>query len=265
MNRRQWILAAAASSAGLGAAVWSITRAGAAPAAGYKIVAVYPHDPTAYTQGLTYVDGKLYESTGHYGQSALRQVELETGKIIREQKLKSDYFAEGLTNWKGTLVQLTWKNGVGFIYDQTNFKFIKSFPVAGEGWGLTHDGTVWYLSDGSSTIRVLDPSNQRVISTLKVRDRGQGVPRLNELEYINGEIYANVWQSDRVVRISPRTGDVLGWVDLTGLLPGRQPGQTSTTESGVDVLNGIAYDDAGKRLFVTGKNWPKLFEIKLTA
>ena len=265
MNRRQWMLAAAASAAGLGTAVWSITRAGASQGASYEILNVFPHDAKAYTQGLTFVDGQLYESTGHYGQSTLRHVELTTGKVLRELKLKADYFAEGLTSWQNTLVQLTWKNGVGFIYDRESFKYLQTFPLAFQGWGITHDGKNWFLSDGSSTLRVMDPATQRVIETLKVRDGSNGVPRLNELEFIGGEIYANVWQSDRVVRISPQTGDVLGWIDLTGLLPGRRPGQTSTTGADVDVLNGIAYDAASRRLFVTGKNWPKLFEIRLIA
>ena len=257
------MLATVASAAGLGTAVWSLTHAGASLGAGFEIINTYPHDPTAYTQGLTYVDGNLYESTGQYGKSSLRRVELESGKVLQEIKLKSDYFAEGLTSWQNTLVQLTWKNGVGSIYDRQTLRYLQSFPIVGEGWGLTHDGTKWFLSDGSSTLRILDPATQRVVKTLKVRDAGQPVPRLNELEYINGEIYANVWQSDRVVRISPQTGNVVGWTDLAGLLKGRQPGQTSVTGTDVDVLNGIAYDVVGQRLFVTGKNWPKLFEIRL--
>ena len=224
----------------------------------YQIMHVYPHDPSAFTQGLVYSEGHLYESTGLNGQSSLRMVDLSTGRVLQRYNLPSEYFGEGLTDWGSHLVQLTWQNGTGFVYDRFSFSLRSTFHYQGEGWGLTHDATSLILSDGSPTLKFLNPESFREIRRISVHD-GPGSPinNLNELEYIHGEIYANVWQTDRIARISPRTGRVLGWIDLTGLIDQRELQDSSA------VLNGIAYDAQGSRLFVTGKLWPKLFEIKL--
>ena len=229
----------------------------AAPVAGYRVVNVYPHDRRAFTQGLEYVDGVLYEGTGQNGQSGIRKVKLETGEVLQHQPLDAKYFGEGITVWKDTIVQLTWQAETGFVYDKTTFKQTRTFSYPGEGWGLTHDGTRLIMSDGSAAIRFLDPSSFQETGRVTVRDKGVAIAKLNELEFVKGEILANVWQTSRIARISPKTGDVLGWIDLTGLLDPREA-------VGTDVLNGIAYDAKGDRLFVTGKWWPKLFEIKVT-
>jgi glutamine cyclotransferase len=231
-------------------------RTGGAPVAGYQVVKVYPHDRTAFTQGLVYRDGYLYEGTGLAGQSALRKVRLENGEVVQQHKLDPKYFGEGIAVWGDTIAQLTWESEIGFLYDRATFKPLSTFRYTGEGWGLTHDGRRLVMSDGSATLRFLDPSTMKETGRMTVRDGGKPVPNLNELEFVKGEIYANVWQTERLARISPKTGQVLGWVDLTGLLDARD-------RAGVDVLNGIAYDAAGDRLFVTGKLWPKLFEIRV--
>ena len=229
----------------------------ATAADGYRILHAYPHDPRAFTQGLIYVDGYLYESTGLNGQSTLRKEDLKTGRVLKEVSLPPQYFGEGLTNWGSTLIQLTWQSHVGFVYDRASFRLLRSFHYPWEGWGLTQDGRHLILSDGSDTLHFLNPTTFSQARSIRVSDNGALVKDLNELEYIHGEIYANVWMTDRIARISPATGHVLGWIDLSGLLPGifvREPGA---------VLNGIAYDPARKRLFVTGKLWPRLFEIQL--
>lgn len=222
----------------------------------YEIVNVYPHDASAFTQGLVYYQGALFESTGLNGSSSLRKVSLETGQVMKKVDVPSQYFAEGLALFNGKLLQLTWQNRVGFIYDQETFQQVGTFNYSGEGWGLAHDGRSLILSDGTSQIRFLDPNTFQVQRTITVRDRGQAVARLNELEYVNGEIFANIWYTDRVARINPADGSVVGWIELNGLL-------TPQDSSRADVLNGIAYDTATNRLFVTGKLWPKLFEIRL--
>jgi glutaminyl-peptide cyclotransferase len=227
-----------------------------APVSGYRVVKVYPHDRQAFTQGLQYVDGVLYEGTGQTGQSGIRKVKLETGEVMQHQPLDAKYFGEGITVWNNTIVQLTWQSEIGFVYDKTTFKQTKTFTYPGEGWGLTHDGTRLIMSDGSAVIRFLDPASFKEIGRVTVRENGVPVKNLNELEYVKGEILANIWTTARLARISPKTGDIVGWVDLSGLLDPREA-------VGTDVLNGIAYDAAGDRLFVTGKWWPKLFEIKL--
>jgi glutaminyl-peptide cyclotransferase len=229
-----------------------------AAVAGYRVVKVYPHDRQAFTQGLQYVDGFLYESTGQHGQSGIRKVKLETGEVLQHQPLDSKYFGEGITVWGDTIVQLTWQSEIGFVYDKKTFKQLRSFTYAGEGWGLTHDGTRLIMSDGnaSGTLRFLDAKTLKEAGRLVVRDGGRPVDDLNELEYVRGEILANVWMTQRIARISRKTGEVTGWIDLSGLLNPREA-------AGTDVLNGIAYDAAGDRLFVTGKLWPKLFEIKI--
>lgn len=223
----------------------------------FKVVHEYPHDPKAFTQGLIYLDGALYESTGLNGHSSLRKVQLETGKVLQQYDLPDRYFAEGLTNWKATLIQLTWMAHVGFVYHRSDFKSERQFSYEGEGWGLTQDGTDLIMSDGSTSLRYLDPKSFRVVKTLTVNDGGEPVQNLNELEYIRGRIYANVWQTDQIAEISPETGKVVIWIDLDGLL------KAADRTASVDVLNGIAYDAKADRLFVTGKLWPKLFEIKL--
>jgi glutamine cyclotransferase len=223
----------------------------------YRVVHAYPHDPRAYTQGLLYADGHLYESTGLNGRSSLRMDDLTTGRVLQSAAVPSQYFAEGLAAWGSTLVQLTWQSHIAFVYDRFSFRLLRTFHYDGEGWGLTQDGKSLILSDGSATIRFFDPANFREVRRVVVRDRGAQVTDLNELEYIHGQIYANVWHTDRIARISPATGQVLGWIDLTGLLP---ENQRSDPEA---VLNGIAYGAAYDRLFVTGKLWPTLFEIKV--
>ncbi|HEX8500113.1 MAG TPA: glutaminyl-peptide cyclotransferase [Pyrinomonadaceae bacterium] len=227
------------------------------PVYGYEVVNTFPHDAAAFTQGLVFHDGALVESTGIEGRSTLRRVELQTGKVLRKVDVPRYFFAEGLTLFGGKLYQLTWKGEKGFVYDPQSFQKSGEFPYEGEGWGLTHDADSLILSDGSDQIRFLDPDNFQVRRTINVSDRGRPVEELNELEYVKGEIYANVWHQDRVARIDPRTGQVKGWIDFAGLL---RPGDTSDPEA---VLNGIAYDERGDRLFVTGKLWPKLFEVRL--
>jgi len=223
----------------------------------YRIVRTYPHDPNAFTQGLVFVDGSLYESTGLNGKSSLRMVDLETGRVLQFQPVDSKYFAEGLTNWGSTLVQLTWESHVALVYDRFSFRLLRTFSYSEEGWGLTQDGKSLILSDGSDTLRFFDPATFREVRRVGVKDRGKPVSEINELEFIRGEIYANIWHSDRIARIDPASGKVLGWIDLNGLLPAAEH---SSAEA---VLNGIAYDSAHDRLFVTGKLWPKLFEIQI--
>lgn len=233
-------------------------KSSSAPVAGYRVVKVYPHDRGAFTQGLQYVDGVLYEGTGQHGQSGIRKVKLETGEVLQRQPLDSKYFGEGITVWGDTIVQLTWQSELGFVYDKNTFKQLRTFTYPGEGWGLTHDGARLIMSDGDArgALRFLDPKTLKETGRLVVRDGGVPVMHLNELEYVRGEVLANVWQTKRIARISLKTGDVTGWIDLSGLLDPRDA-------VGTDVLNGIAYDAAGDRLFVTGKYWPKLFEIKI--
>jgi glutamine cyclotransferase len=224
----------------------------------YQVVHAYPHDSKAFTQGLIYVDGHLYESTGLNGRSSLRMVELPTGRVLQKYDLPAEYFGEGLTDWGSNLIQLTWRAHKGFVYDRFSFSLQRTFQYSGEGWGLTHDGTQLIMSDGTSYLRFLDPKSFRETRRVQVVDEaGHAIENLNELEYIHGEIYANIWQTDKIVRISPRTGKVLGWIDLNGIIDKRE------IEGSGAVLNGIAYDSRGDRLFVTGKLWPKLFEIRV--
>jgi glutamine cyclotransferase len=235
----------------------SLKGKGSLPEYTFEVVRQFPHDPTAFTQGITYHDGYFYEGTGRTGQSSLRQVKPETGQVVRKVDLASDLFGEGIAVLGNEVFQLTWLSHVGFVYDLRDFHLLRTFQYAGEGWGLTTDGHDLFMSDGSSEIRVLDATTFAEKRRIKVRDGGKPVDQLNELEFVEGEIYANVWHSDRIARISPQTGKVVGWIDLTGLLGSfyqRQP---------EEVLNGIAYDREGKRLFVTGKLWPKIFEIRV--
>ncbi len=226
----------------------------------YSIVNVYPHDPDAFTQGLIYHKGVLYESTGGYDKSSLRRVELETGKVLQQITLDKSYFGEGITLWQDRIIQLTWEERIGFVYNRENFKKLRDFTYDTAGWGITYDGQRLIMSDGTNRLHFLAPHTFNEIGSIQVRDRETPVEKLNELEYVNGEIFANVLPTDCIARISPATGRVLGWIDLSGILEleselgeGDLPGE----------LNGIAYDAQGNRLFVTGKCWPKLFEIKL--
>jgi glutamine cyclotransferase len=227
------------------------------PVYGYRVVHAYPHDRNAFTQGLEYHGGFLYEGTGLNGRSTLRKEELHSGKVLQEIRLDSEYFGEGITVFGQRIFELTWRAEKGFVYDLATFRQVRTFDYPGEGWGLANDGHQILMSDGSSTIRLWDPSMLHEIRRFTVHDGKNPVDQLNELEYVRGEIFANVWQTDRIVRISPVDGRVTGWIDLAGLLP------ESEHVAGADVLNGIAYDSLGDRLFVTGKLWPKLFEIRI--
>ena len=230
-----------------------------ATAVGYEVVAAYPHDTRAYTQGLFFHDGHLYEGTGRYGTSWLRKVEPTTGEVLQQVSLPAEYFGEGIALLGGRIFQLTWLSQRGFIYTAADLALIGEFRIEGEGWGLTTDGTDLILSDGSDTLSYLDAATQRVVRTLRVREQGRSVHDLNELEYIGGLIYANVWHSDDVLKIDPRSGDLVGRIDFSGLLAGERPRDPEA------VLNGIAYDPTSGHLYVTGKNWPKLFEVRLTS
>lgn len=222
-----------------------------------EVLGSWPHNPGAFTQGLVFSEGHLLESTGLYGQSSLRQVDVATGEVLRQVPVPPEFFAEGLTLFEGQLVQLTWKEQRGFVYRLEDFARTGEFAYQGEGWGLTHDGARLIMSDGTSRLRFLDPATYAVMGTLDVADAAGPVQRLNELEWVRGEIWANIWQTDRIARIDPATGAVLGYLDLTGLLSAADRRAHS-----VDVLNGIAYDPATDRIFVTGKLWPWLFEIR---
>jgi glutaminyl-peptide cyclotransferase len=224
---------------------------------GYRVVNVYPHDPEAFTQGLVFRDGDLFESTGQYGRSSLRRVRLESGEVIQERRLERRYFGEGLTDWDSRLIQLTWQENAAFVYDLETFALLRTFRYRGEGWGLTHDGRRLVMSDGTSELRFLDPETFVESGRLRVTERGRPLPYLNELEMVRGELLANVWGSDDIFIIDLESGHVTGRVDLSNLLP------PADRAGRVDVLNGIAYDAEGDRLFVTGKLWPKLFEIRL--
>jgi glutaminyl-peptide cyclotransferase len=237
--------------------VWFLAAAFALAADTYRIVHVYPHDSQAFTQGLIYLNGHLYESTGIRGRSSLREEDLDTGRILKFQSIPNQYFGEGLTNWRNELIQLTWTSHTALVYDLDTFKFLRTFHYDVEGWGLTQDGKDLIESDGSSTLRFYDPSDFHLVRSIVVRDHGKPIDELNELEYIHGEIYSNVWHKNIILRISPATGDVLGTIDLSGLLA---PGEVTDPEA---VLNGIAYDSVHNRLFVTGKLWPKIFEIQV--
>jgi glutamine cyclotransferase len=227
-----------------------------APVHGYEIVRAYPHDPKAFTQGLIYRDGVLFESTGRHGESTLRRVELATGKVLRQRRLDDRYFAEGLTDWGDRLLQLTWDTGIGFVYDRESFTPRSTFSYTGPGWGLTHDGRRLILSDGTPRLRFLDPETFREIGGVDVRDGARPLDMLNELEFIDGRVYANVWHTDRIAVIDPADGVVTAWIDFGGLRP-------AAARDPEAVLNGIAFDAAGKRLFVTGKWWPNLFEVRV--
>jgi glutamine cyclotransferase len=223
-----------------------------------KVVHVYPHDADAFTQGLVYDGEALYEGTGHYGKSSLRKVDLETGRVLENLALNRRQFGEGVTLLDDKLYQLTWKSGVCLVYDKKTLRGIGTLRYRGEGWGLTHDGKHLIVSDGTNLLRFVDPKTFRVVRTLRVTERGRPVDQLNELEYVNGTIYANRWYRDYILCISPKTGEVTAWIDCTELWPMNQRPRES-------VLNGIAYDADTGHLLVTGKNWPKLFEIEVVS
>jgi len=223
----------------------------------YTIVNTYPHDRDAFTQGLVFIDGIFYEGTGLYGRSSLRAVTLDDGEVTRILYLSPTLFGEGITVFGDKIIQLTWKSGQGFVYNKDNFELLREFTYPTEGWGITHDGERLIMSDGSNTLYFWNPETLEEIGRVEVFDETGPVTRLNELEYINGEVFANVWQTHRIARIDPDTGQVVGWIILPGLLPAEDRSEP------VDVLNGIAYDAENNRLFVTGKLWPKIFEIKL--
>ena len=223
---------------------------------GYQVIKTYPHDREAFTQGLQYKDGFLYEGTGLQGRSTLRKVKLETGVVLQKLSLPGQYFGEGIAIVGERIIQLTWQSEVGFVWGLKDFKLQRQFTYKGEGWGLTTDGKNLYFSDGTDEIRVLDGNTMAELRRIRVRENGRPVRDLNELEWVEGEIFANVWQTDRIVKVNPLDGRVTGSVDLSGLL-------SAGERVGTDVMNGIAYDSVGKRLFVTGKLWPKVFEIKL--
>jgi len=228
------------------------------PVYGFSVVHSYPHDRDAFTQGLEYVDGVLYEGTGLAGRSSIRRVKLETGEVLQTRDLPQPHFGEGVTIFKGNLFQLTWKSGMAFVYDRATFAPRTSFRYSGEGWGLTHDQTDLIMSDGTEYLRMLDPATFAERRRVRVMGLGQPVKNLNELEFVKGEVFANVWLTDYIARIDPKNGRVGGYIDLRGILPSSEHSQDA-------VLNGIAYDAAGDRLFVTGKLWPRLFEIKITS
>jgi glutamine cyclotransferase len=258
-RRHAFLFALGAASCGVIALAESSPHAQAtAPVESYRVVKVYPHDPNAFTQGLIYRDGFLYESTGIRGESSLRKVKLETGEVIVQRRAGLEtHFAEGLVEWKGQLFQLTWQSKIAFVYDLASLAPRGTFAYSGEGWGLTHDQRRFIMSDGSNRLRFFDTMTFREIGHVDVTDRGRPVTDLNELEYVDGQVWANVWHTDRIVKISPDTGRVVGWIDLRGLMSG---GFKLDPEA---VLNGIAYDAPSKRLFVTGKLWPRLFEIQV--
>jgi glutamine cyclotransferase len=228
-----------------------------APVQSYRVVKAYPHDPAAFTEGLFYLDGRLFESTGLNGRSDIREVALETGRVLRSVRIADVYFGEGIVNWGSQILSLTWQNGVGFRWNRADFRPLGQFRYAGEGWGLTQNGRDIIMSDGTPVLRFLDPATLQVRRRLTVTDGGRRIARLNELEWVKGEIYANVWMTTLIARIDPGSGKVKGWIDLAGLAEQNMLGNSDS------VLNGIAYDAARDRLFVTGKNWPRLYEIDL--
>jgi glutaminyl-peptide cyclotransferase len=239
-----------------GFASWQ-SAAASLPIFTYTVVHSYPHDPDAFTQGLQVVDGAFFEGTGLNGRSSIRRVRIETGEVLQKRDVDARYFGEGITVRGQELFQLTWQSGLGFVYDKTTFAPKRQFKYTGEGWGLTHDKTSLIMSDGSEYLRFLDPATFAERKRIRVMAAGAPLKNLNELEVVRGEIFANVWQTDYVARIDPATGVVNGYIDLRGLLSPRERAAT-------DVLNGIAYDEAADRLFITGKLWPRVFEVRIT-
>lgn len=238
----------------------SATPSGLVPWYSYEVVNTYPHDPNAFTQGLLLKDGFLYESTGLRGQSSVRKVELQTGRVIQQGNLPNQIFGEGIVDWQDKLIMVTWQSKTGLIMNRENFALLSTFAYEGEGWGLTRSKRHILMSDGTADIRFFDPGTMTESHRITVTDNGTPVTQINELEWVEGEIFANIWQTDQIARIDPASGTIVGWIDLTGLLE-----QHGSSTEGENVLNGIAYEPTQKRLFVTGKLWPWLFEIKLVA
>ena len=261
MKSAVWLLGAALVLAGCARSSSTPAAAGATTtepiAYTYEIVNIFPHDRGAFTEGLVFLNGKLLESTGLNGHSDLRKVDLASGRVLQQVRLSGQYFGEGLTVLGKKIYQLTWKNQKGFVYGLETFEPEGDFAYTGEGWGLTTDGQSLIMGDGSNQLRFIDPTTYQVTRTISVLRSGQPLNQLNELEWVKGELYANIWQTPFVARIDPATGRLLGLIDFSGLLT------PSDYRSGIDVLNGIAYDAAHDRLFVTGKNWPKLFEVRV--
>jgi len=229
----------------------------------FTVVKSWPHDPGAFTQGLEFEKGRLYEGTGGEGKSELREVAIETGDVIRMARLPSNLFGEGITILGNRVYQLTWKAQRGFVYDLATFKRVSEFSYEGEGWGLTNDGTSLIMSNGTANLYFRDPSTFAVKRTLEVRDGDKPLSQLNELEWVNGEIYANLWQSDSIVRINPQSGAVVGWINLRGIFSASDRGRYLLPGQALDVLNGIAYDDSTRRFLVTGKWWPRIYQITI--
>jgi glutamine cyclotransferase len=227
------------------------------PVYDFSIVKEYPHDSTAFTQGLAYEKGVLYEGTGLYGKSSLRKVDLETGSILKIVTLPNGLFGEGITIWDNKLIQLTWQSGIGLVYNKSTMNKVDEFAYPTEGWGITSDGKKLIMSDGTDTLILLDPNSFQKIGELKVRDRDRAIFGLNELEFVKEEIYANIWPTCKIAIISPQTGKILAWIDLENRI-------RDWNWKNVDVLNGIAYDNERDRIFITGKLWPKLFEIRIS-
>jgi glutaminyl-peptide cyclotransferase len=243
--------------------LWLATQAAraddaAVPMYTYQVVHTYPHDSSAFTQGLFFLDGYLYESTGLLGRSSIRKVRFETGEVLQQKTLPPEYFGEGITYWGKRIIGLTWRSQVGFVFNLSTFSLEKRWEYPGEGWGITRNDKALIMSDGTAELRWLNPLTLKELRRVTVTSRGKPVDQLNELEWVKGEIFANIWQTNLIARIDPSTGKVTGFINLTGLLSERE-----SRGSHPDVLNGIAYDAAGDRLFVTGKLWPKLYEIQL--
>ena len=238
-----------------------LAMASSIPVQGYTVVHAFPHDPSAYTEGLFYLDGHLYESTGVVGTSSVRKVDLASGKVLQQAPTPWPDYGEGIVAWKDRLIQLTWQDHEGFLFDLTTLTPRAKFAYPGEGWSLTTDGTHLLMSDGTPTLRILDPDTFRQVGHIDVTADGKPLANLNELEWVKGELYANVWLTDRIARIDPASGRVVGWIDLAGL----GPAPDTLADPANDVLNGIAYDAEHDRLFVTGKRWPLLYEIRLAA
>lgn len=236
-----------------------VTARSATPVSGYVVVATFPHNTANYTEGFLYADGLFYEGTGIEGNSRIIAYDPRTGTEVRSHAISPQLFGEGIVDWGPSLYEWTWKTGVGFVYDRATFRMIREFKYTGEGWGMTHNDREIITSDGTATLRFRNPQTFAETHHLVVTDGGRPVQQLNELEWVKGEIYANVWHTDRVARISPRTGAVIGWIDLRGILS-----VTMKPSDPEAVLNGIAYDAQHDRLFVTGKKWPLIFEIKVT-
>ena len=255
IRRHRWGLLAAFICCACACVVWALASNQTPPV---QVLHAYPHDAKAYTQGLAFENGFLYEGTGKRGRSTLRKVELETGRVVQSHSLDDRHFGEGIAIVGNRIVQLTWQAQVGIVYDKETFKEVGRFRYTGEGWGLTYDGTHLIISDGSATLRFLDPQTFEEVRRVLVRHQGRRFDQLNELEYVRGEIFANVWYKDYIARISPHTGRVLGWIDLRRLYPSNRRDREA-------VMNGIAYDAENDRLFVTGKNWPRLYAIRVGA